>query len=152
VVAAPKGELCLTSHNIGDVSPPVFPSLISPAQIPEPRRIAKGKTCFRPRLRGGRKRGHSSWRGRKGRNMRYQTTTNHARRTSTALGFRRGDRRFCGRSLARVRRITEGYGADIVIDASGGRNLGRALGTLAWGKSDTLGYSAAAGNPSTSQF
>jgi NADPH2:quinone reductase len=42
-----------------------------------------------------------------------------------------------------VRRITEGYGADIVIDAIGGQILSEALGTLALGGSlTTMGYSA----------
>src|SRR6202022_4122836 len=42
-----------------------------------------------------------------------------------------------------VRRITEGYGADIVIDSIGGEILSEALGTLAMGGSlTTLGYSA----------
>jgi NADPH:quinone reductase len=42
-----------------------------------------------------------------------------------------------------VRRITEGNGADIVIDAIGGEILSEALGTLAMGGSlTTLGYSA----------
>jgi NADPH:quinone reductase len=41
-----------------------------------------------------------------------------------------------------VRRITEGYGADIVIDAIGGEVLSEALPTLAAGGSlTTLGYS-----------
>ena len=38
-----------------------------------------------------------------------------------------------------VRRITEGYGADIVIDAIGGEILSEALGTLAMGKPDYIG-------------
>jgi NADPH2:quinone reductase len=42
-----------------------------------------------------------------------------------------------------VRRITEGYGSDIVIDAIGGDVLSEVLGTLAVGGSlTTLGYSA----------
>jgi NADPH:quinone reductase len=42
-----------------------------------------------------------------------------------------------------VRRITEGYGSDIVIDAIGGEVLSEALSTLAVGGSlTTLGYSA----------
>jgi len=42
-----------------------------------------------------------------------------------------------------VRRITAGYGADIVIDGIGGEVLGEALGTLAFeGSLTTLGYSA----------
>jgi NADPH2:quinone reductase len=42
-----------------------------------------------------------------------------------------------------ARRITEGHGVDIVIDAIGGEILSEALGTLAMGGSlTTLGYSA----------
>lgn len=42
-----------------------------------------------------------------------------------------------------VRRLTDGYGADIIIDSIGGDMLGEALGTLAPGGSlTTLGYSA----------
>ena len=42
-----------------------------------------------------------------------------------------------------VRRITDGYGADIIIDAIGGEVLSEALATLAPGGSlTTLGYSA----------
>jgi NADPH:quinone reductase len=42
-----------------------------------------------------------------------------------------------------VRRITDGYGADIVIDAIGGEILSEALSTLAAGGTlTTLGYSA----------
>ncbi len=42
-----------------------------------------------------------------------------------------------------VRRITSGYGADIVIDGIGGDVLSEALGTLAPdGRVTTLGYSA----------
>jgi NADPH2:quinone reductase len=42
-----------------------------------------------------------------------------------------------------VRRITNGYGADIVIDAIGGTVLSEALGVLALrGSLTTLGYSA----------
>jgi NADPH:quinone reductase len=42
-----------------------------------------------------------------------------------------------------VRRITGGYGADIVIDGIGGEVLSEALGALAMGGSlATLGYSA----------
>ncbi len=42
-----------------------------------------------------------------------------------------------------VRRITKGYGADIVIDAIGGEILSQALSTLAAGGSlTTLGYAA----------
>src|SRR6266849_3074111 len=42
-----------------------------------------------------------------------------------------------------VRRITGGYGADIIIDGIGGEVLSEALGVLAFeGRLTTLGYSA----------
>ena len=67
--------------------------------------------------------------------------------------MRRGNKRYLGfdevidlseeKLSDGVRRITEGYGADIVIDAIGGEILSQALGTLAIGGSlTTLGYSA----------
>ena len=52
-----------------------------------------------------------------------------------------------------VRRITGGYGADIVIDGVGGEVLSEALGALALGGSlTTLGYRQAARQPLTSQI
>ena len=72
------------------------------------------------------------------------TTTSHAKaEQARTLGFDEVIDLSAGRLGEGVRRITEGYGSDIVIDAIGGDVLSEALGTLALGGSlTTLGYAA----------
>jgi len=72
------------------------------------------------------------------------TTTNHAKaQQARYLGFDEVIDLSEEKLSDGVRRVTEGYGADIVIDAIGGEILSQALGTLAIGGSlTTLGYSA----------
>jgi NADPH2:quinone reductase len=66
----------------------------------------------------------------------------HAMSTTTSHG-RAEQARTAGELAEGVRRITEGYGSDIVVDAIGGDVLSEALSTLAMGGSlTTLGYSA----------
>jgi NADPH:quinone reductase len=77
------------------------------------------------------------------------TTTSHAKAEQAGnLGFDEVIDLSTSQLGEGVRRITEGYGSDIVIDAIGGYVLREALGTLAMGGSlTTLGY--AAGRKST---
>src|SRR5262249_48636272 len=72
------------------------------------------------------------------------TTTNHSKaQQARSLGFDEVIDLSVEKLRDGVRRITEGYGADIVIDAMGGEVLSEALGTLSIGGSlTTLGYSA----------
>jgi NADPH2:quinone reductase len=72
------------------------------------------------------------------------TTTNHAKaQQARSAGFDEVIDLSVEKLSDGVRRITEGYGADMVIDAIAGETLGEALGTLAMGGSlTTLGYSA----------
>src|SRR4029077_14030112 len=72
------------------------------------------------------------------------STTNHAKaEQAKALGFQEVIDSSQERLGDGVRRITSGYGADIVIDGIGGDVLSEALGTLAFeGSLTTLGYSA----------
>jgi NADPH:quinone reductase len=72
------------------------------------------------------------------------TTTSHAKaEQARTLGFDEVIDLSTEKLAEGVRRITAGYGSDIVIDAIGGDLLGEALGTLAIGGSlTTLGYSA----------
>jgi NADPH2:quinone reductase len=72
------------------------------------------------------------------------STTNHAKaEQAKALGFNEVIDTSLERLSDGVRRITGGYGADIVIDGIGGEVLSEALGTLALeGSLTTLGYSA----------
>jgi NADPH:quinone reductase len=71
------------------------------------------------------------------------STTNHAKaEQAKTLGFNEVIDTSVERLGDGVRRITEGYGADIVIDGIGGEVLSQALGALAMGGSlITLGYS-----------
>jgi NADPH2:quinone reductase len=72
------------------------------------------------------------------------STTNHAKaEQAKALGFHEVIDTSVEKLGDGVRRITGGYGADIVIDGVGGEVLSEALGALALGGSlTTLGYSA----------
>ena len=72
------------------------------------------------------------------------TTTNHAKaQQARYLGFDEVIDLSEEKLSDGVRRITKGYGADIVIHAMGGEILSEALSTLAMGGSlTTLGYSA----------
>ena len=71
------------------------------------------------------------------------STTNPAKaEQAQALGFHEVIDTSCEQLGDGVRRITGGYGADIVIDGIGGEVLSEALGALAPGGSlTTLGYS-----------
>ena len=72
------------------------------------------------------------------------STTNHAKaERAKALGFNEVIDTSFEKLGDGVRRITGGYGADIVIDGVGGEVLSEALGALALdGSLTTLGYSA----------
>jgi NADPH2:quinone reductase len=72
------------------------------------------------------------------------STTNHAKaEQAKPLGFNEVIDTSLEKLVDGVRRITDGYGADIVIDGIGGEVLSEALGALALGGSlITLGYSA----------
>src|SRR6202790_5395652 len=84
-----------------------------------------------------------SWRERRGRSTPYQQQPIMRRRNKHALGFDEVIDLSEEKLSDGVRRITEGYGADIVIDSVGGEILSDSLGTLAMGGSlTTLGYSA----------
>jgi NADPH2:quinone reductase len=72
------------------------------------------------------------------------TTTSHGKaEQARTQGFDEVIDLSTGKLVEGVRRITEGYGSDIVIDAIGGDVLSEALSTLAMGGTlTTLGYSA----------
>jgi NADPH:quinone reductase-like Zn-dependent oxidoreductase len=84
------------------------------------------------------------WRGRKGRNARYQPRRTHSKaQLARSLGFDEVIDLSVEKLSDGVRRITEGYGADLVIDALGREILSEALGTLSIGGNlTTLGYAA----------
>src|SRR5260370_42636385 len=106
--------------------------------------FGKGKTVLAPGIGGSVGNAVTQLARAKGAKHAISTTTNHAKgQQARYLGFDEVIDLSEEKLSDGVRRITEGYGADIVIDAIGGEILSQALGTLAIGGSlTTLGYSA----------
>src|SRR2546422_3858045 len=106
--------------------------------------FAKGKTVLAPAIGGSVGNAVTQLARAQGAKHAISTTTNHAKaQQARSLGFDEVIDLSEEKLSDGVRRITGGYGADIVIDAIGGEILSEALGTLAMGGSlTTLGYSA----------
>jgi NADPH2:quinone reductase len=106
--------------------------------------FAKGKTVLSPAIGGSVGNAVTQLARAQGAKHAISSTTNHAKaQQARYLGFDEVIDLSKEKLGDGVRRITEGYGADIVIDAIGGEILGEALSTLATGGSlTTLGYSA----------
>src|ERR1700730_14945579 len=106
--------------------------------------FAKGKTVLSPAIGGSVGNAVTQLARAQGAKHAISTTTNHAKaQQARYMGFDEVIDLSEEKLSDGVRRITEGYGADIVIDAIGGEILSQALGTLAMGGSlTTLGYSA----------
>jgi len=144
-LAVRKEHLCLIPDNIDDISAAGLPVAYLTAQMTLALAgFESGKTVLSPAIGGSVGNAVTQLARAQGAKHAISTTTNHAKaEQARALGFdeivdlseeRLGDG---------IRRITQGYGADIVIDAIGGEILGQALATLAAGGSlTTLGYAA----------
>ena len=144
-LAVRKENLCLIPDNIDDVSAAGVPVAYLTAQMTLTfAGFAKGKTVLSPAIGGSVGNAVTQLARAEGAKHAISTTTNHAKvEQARSLGFDEVIDLSVEKLSDGVRRITEGYGADIVIDAIGGEILGEALGTLALGGSlTTLGYSA----------
>jgi NADPH2:quinone reductase len=144
-LAVRKENLCLVPDNIDDVSAAGIPVAYLTAQMTlSLARFAKGKTALSPAIGGSVGNAVTQLARAEGAKHAISTTTNHAKAEhARSLGFDEVIDLSVEKLSDGVRRITEGYGADIVIDAIGGEILSEALGTLAIGGSlTTLGYSA----------
>ncbi len=108
-----------------------------------------GKTVFAPAIGGSVGNAVTQLARAMGASHAISSTTSHAKaQQARAMGFDEVIDLSVERLRDGVRRISNGYGADIIIDAIGGEVLGEALGTLAMsGNLTTLGY--AAGRKST---
>jgi NADPH2:quinone reductase len=144
-LAVRKENLCLISDNIEALSAAGVPVAYLTAQMTLSfAGFAKGKTVLAPAIGGSVGNAVTQLARAQGAKHALSTTTSHAKaQQARYLGFDE----VIGLSEEKlndgVRRITGGYGADIVIDAIGGEILSEALGTLAMGGSlTTLGYSA----------
>src|ERR1700681_610370 len=144
-LAIRKENLCLIPNNIEDVSAAGIPVAYLTAQMTlNLAGFAEGKTVLSPAIGGSVGNAVTQLARAQGAKQAISTTTNHAKaQQARSLGFDDVIDLSVKKLSDGVRRITEGYGADIVIDAIGGEILGEALGTLAMGGSlTTLGYPA----------
>ncbi len=144
-LAVRNENLCLIPENIADVSAAGVPVAYLTAQMALGLAgFAKGKTVLSPAIGGSVGNAVTQLARAQEAKHAISTTTNHAKaQQARYLGFDEVIDLSEEKLSDGVRRITEGYGADIVIDAIGGEILSQALGTLATGGSlTTLGYSA----------
>src|ERR1700735_5592806 len=144
-LTARREDLCLIPDNITDVAAAGVPVAYLTAQMSlSLAGFVKGKTVLSPAIGGSVGNAVTQLAGAQGAKHAISTTTNHAKaQQARSLGFDEVIDLSVEKLSDGVRRITEGYGADIVIDAIGGEILGEALGTLAMGGSlTTLGYAA----------
>ena len=144
-LAVRKQDLCLIPDNVDDVSAAGIPVAYLTAQVALTRAdFRAGKTVFSPAIGGSVGNAVTQLARALGAKHAISSTTNHAKaEQAKALGFNEVIDTSLEKLGDGVRRITNGYGADIVIDGIGGEVLSEALGALALeGSLTTLGYSA----------
>jgi NADPH:quinone reductase len=144
-VAVRKEDLCLIPDNVDDVSAAGIPVAYLTAQVALTRAgFRAGKTVFAPAIGGSVGNAVTQLARALGAKHAMSSTASHAKaEQATALGFNDVIDTSLERLADGVRRITGGYGADIIIDGIGGEVLSEALGALAFeGSLTTLGYSA----------
>ena len=144
-LAVRKQHLCLIPECIDDVSAAGIPVAYLTAQMAlSLAGFQAGKTVLAPAIGGSVGNAATQLARALGAKHAISSTTNHKKADQAkALGFEEVID-LPGETLSGgVRRITDGYGADIVINAIGGEILSEALSTLAVGGTyTTLGYSA----------
>src|SRR5712672_477942 len=143
-VAVRKEDLCLIPDNVDDVSAAGIPVAYLTAQVALTLAgFRAGKTVLAPAIGGSIGNAVTQLARALGAKHAMSSTTNHAKaERAKALGFNEVIDTSLEKLADGVRRITGGYGADIVIDGIGGEVLSEALGALALGGSlTTLGYS-----------
>ena len=144
-LAVRKENLFLIPDNIDDVSAAGVPVAYLTAQVALTLAgFQAGKTVLAPAIGGSVGNAVTQLARARGAKHAMSSTTNHAKaEQAKALGFNEVIDTSSEKLADGVRRITGGYGADIVIDGVGGEVLSEALTTLAPGGSlTTLGYSA----------
>src|ERR1700723_1583220 len=144
-VAVRKEDLCLIPDNVADVSAAGIPVAYLTAQVALARAgFRAGKTVLAPAIGGSIGNAVTQLARALGAKHAMSSTTNHAKAAQAkTLGFNEVIDTSLEKLADGVRRITGGYGADIVVDGIGGEVLSEALGALALeGSLTTLGYSA----------
>jgi NADPH2:quinone reductase len=144
-LAVCKENLSLIPGNIDDVSAAGVPVAYLTAHMAlSLAGFQAGKTVLAPAIGGSVGNAVTQLARALGGRHAMSTTTSHAKaEQARTLGFDEVIDLSTEKLGEGVRRITQGYGSDVVIDAIGGDILSEALGTLAMGGSlTTLGYSA----------
>src|ERR1700677_4947419 len=140
-VAVRKEDLCLIPDNLDDLSAAGIPVAYLTAQVALTRAgFRAGKTVFAPSIGNA----VTQMARALGAKHAISSTTNHAKsEQAKGLGFTEVIDTSQEKLGDGVRRITSGYGADIIIDGIGGEVWSEALGALALdGSLTTLVYSA----------
>src|SRR5216684_2991751 len=144
-LAVRKESLCVIPEGVDDVSAAGIPVAYLTAQVALTLAgFQAGKTVLAPAIGGSVGSAVTQLARALGAKHAMSSTTNHAKaERAKALGFNEVIDTSLEKLGDGVRRITGGYGADIVIDGIGGEVLSEALGVLALaGSLTTLGYSA----------
>jgi NADPH:quinone reductase len=144
-MAVRKEDLCLIPDNVDDVSAAGIPVAYLTAQVGLTLAgFGPGKTVLAPAIGGSVGNAVTQLARALGAKHAISSTTNSTKaERAKALGFHEVIDTSLEKLGDGVRRITDGYGADIVIDGIGGEVLSEALKALAVGGSlTTLGYSA----------
>src|SRR3989442_2343756 len=144
-LAVRKESLCLIPEGVDDVSAAGIPVAYGAEKMAlSLAGFQEGKTVLAPAIGGSVGNAVTQLARALGAKYAISSTTNHGKaEQAKALGFNEVIDTSFEKLGDGVRRITGGYGADIVIDGVGGEVLSEALTTLAPGGSlTTLGYSA----------
>src|ERR1700729_790907 len=144
-IAVRKEDLCLIPDGVDDISAAGLPVAYLTAQIALTLAgFRPGKTVLAPAIGGSVGNAVTQLARSQGAKHAISSTTNHAKaERAKTLGFNEAIDTSSEKLADGVRRITGGYGADIVVDGIGGEVLSEALGALAFeGSLTTLGYSA----------
>src|SRR6202023_2682393 len=132
-VAVRKEDLCVIPDNVDDVSAAGIPVAYLTAQVALTLAgFRKGKTVLAAAIGGSIGNAVTQLARAMAAKHAISSTTNRAKaEQAKALGFNEVIDTSLEKLGDGVRRITTGYGADIVIDGIGGEVLGEALGVLA---------------------
>src|ERR1700757_1799554 len=144
-IAVRKEDLCLIPDGVDDITAAGIPVAYLTAQVALTLAgFGPGKTVLAPAIGGSVGNAVTQLARALGAKHAISSTTNHAKaEQARALGFNEVIDTSAEKLSDGVRRITDGYGADIFVDGIGGEVLSDALGALASeGHVITLGYSA----------
>ena len=143
-VAVKREHLCLIPENIGDAAAGLPVAYLTALIALRAAGFQPGKTVLAPAIGGSVGNAVTQMARALGARHAISTTTSHAKAAQAKkLGFSEVVDLSAEGLAEGVRRLTDGYGADIIVDSIGGDILSDALGVLAPGGSlTTLGYVA----------